>query len=59
MRSFVIRERVEVDGEEHLIVMQVSAVEPSGKRDLARVRAEVKRLLPSWVKGKLVAGAKK
>ena len=58
MRSFVIRERVEVDGEEHLIVMQVTATAKRSKGKMNIVRSECKRLLPAWIKSKIQAGLK-
>ena len=58
MRSFVIRERVKVDDEEYLIVMQLTAIEKIPKGKMTIVRSECKRLLPSWIKSKIEAGAR-
>lgn len=52
-----IVDKVSVDGDDFFIQMTLTRpVDPARHRDMETIKAEIERLLPSWVKTKIQAG---
>ena len=56
-RAIVIADAVRVGDDDFSVMMVVSRpVDPARHRDMETIKAEIERLLPSWVKTKIQAG---
>ena len=59
MKSFVIRERVQIGDDDFLVILQLTTTSKTSKVDLKAVRKQTKRLIPSWIRSKIDSGFKK
>ena len=56
MKSFVIRESVQIGDDDFLVILQLTTTSKTSKVDLKKVRQQTKRLLPAWIKSKIERG---